>query len=408
MIRRNDLLPILLTFILLAIPILASSGDRNPTFQHCLKGCQLTYCEPHQPPIPKYLRMFGWTCKENCAYECGHTFTDNIRPGSKNHQFYGKWAFYRLGPFQEPFSILMSIGNFYVNFKGLEQLRRRVRKENGLRNWLVALAFVQMNTWIWSSVFHARDTPNTERMDYFSATLTISFTLLYSIIRIFHLQTPISSSKYLFPVSAIIGFIVLGHFTYLLSFPKGQFPYGYHTKFNLLLAAIHNLLWISWSLSFQFPFPKMTFLGKTYTYPKPYPPNDPKTTEPKPSEYNTPLILVLLTTLAMSFELFDFAPVGRVIDAHSLWHFFTIPLTIAWWHFMVTDAIELEGSLLSTRGGHGAYTAVSDDKSEGNEGGRGESDPPVPRTPNFAQLAAGPRLGNLYSPGKSPKLEKPE
>lgn len=76
---------VLLLLVLLAIA-LASSGDRNPTFQHCLKGCSLTYCDPSQPPIPLYLRAFGWSCEGNCRYDCGHSFTDNIRAGSRWHQ----------------------------------------------------------------------------------------------------------------------------------------------------------------------------------------------------------------------------------------------------------------------------------------------------------------------------------
>ncbi|WVW80510.1 hypothetical protein I302_102494 [Kwoniella bestiolae CBS 10118] len=402
---RPTLLLILSLALVLALPILASSGDRNPTFQHCLKGCQLTYCEPHQPPLPGYLRAFGWTCKENCAYECGHTFTDHIRPGSKAHQFYGKWAFYRLGPFQEPFSILMSLGNLYVNLKGLEQLRRRVRKENGMRSWLTSLGWVQVNTWIWSSVFHARDTPTTERLDYFSATLTISFTLLYTLIRIFHLRTPMSSSRLLIPIAAILAFIVLGHFTYLLSFPLGSFPYGYHTKFNLVLASIHNLLWIAWTLSFKYPYPRMTLLGKTYSFPKPYPPHEPLQQNPKPKEWQTPMILVFLTTCAMGFELFDFSPVFRVIDAHSLWHASTIPLTIAWWHFMVEDTIELEGTMLSARSRPLTQSGNAGEKGEGVEG---EGELEVPRTPNFIQIASTPKLSKGLSPGRSPKVDKPE
>lgn len=69
---------------------------------------------------------------------------------------YGKWPFYRLGPIQEPISALASLGNLFVNLKGLEQVRRRVRQENGLRRWLEVLAFVQVNTWVWSAVFHCR------------------------------------------------------------------------------------------------------------------------------------------------------------------------------------------------------------------------------------------------------------
>ncbi|WVF71027.1 hypothetical protein IAT40_005824 [Kwoniella sp. CBS 6097] len=429
--RRTTLLfPLLLVLgtLLLIAPALvsASSGDRNPTFQHCLKGCQLTYCEPHQPPIPRYLSAFGWTCKENCAYECGHSFTDHIRPGSKHHQFYGKWAFYRFGPFQEPFSILMSIGNLYVNLKGLEQVKRRIRKENRMAPWLKGLGWVQVNTWIWSAVFHARDKPWTERLDYFSATITIAYTLLYTFIRIFHLQTPLphSSSRLLLPVAAAVSFLVLGHFTYLLSFPLGQFPYGYHTKFNLVLAGVHNVLWILWSLSFKYPYPTIKLGGRTIGFPKPYPPNHPLTTKPRPKEAATPLILVLLTTGAMAFELLDFAPVFRVIDAHSLWHAATIPLTIAWWHFMVEDSIALEGSLLQSRGVSGVglqgdqkpLTGGLSASTGGGEQGDGES-VNSPRTPNFAQLAAGnipgsgirfPIKGISRSPGPSPKVDKPE
>lgn len=36
--------------------------------------------------------------------------------------------------------------------------------------WIQAAA---MNTWIWSAVFHARDTLITERLDYFCATLYV-------------------------------------------------------------------------------------------------------------------------------------------------------------------------------------------------------------------------------------------
>ncbi|WVR05548.1 hypothetical protein IAU60_002567 [Kwoniella sp. DSM 27419] len=411
--------------VTIALPAFASPGDRNPTFQHCLKGCQLTYCQPDQPPIPGYLRAFGWTCRENCAYECAHSFSDHVPPGGKHLQFYGKWAFYRLGPFQEVFSILMSFGNFYVNYKGLQEVRRRVRPENKLRPWLQALALVQMNTWIWSAVFHGRDTPTTERLDYFSATVTIASTLLYTLIRIYHLQTPLSTSRLLLPVSAVIAFLVVGHFTYLLSFPLGQFPYGYHTQFNLYFAAVHSVLWVLWSFSFKYRYPRVTFLGRTYSWPQPYPPHDPYTTKPRPKDAATPLLLVALTLGAMAFELLDFPPVFRLIDAHALWHAATIPLAVAWWHFLTDDAINLEGSLLGARGVSATGLAADDKPLTG--GGGATASPSLedgPRTPNFASFAAMPKghfpkpnfnspsSGNpvLRSPARSPgpKADKPE
>jgi len=83
---RNHGLTALVGLAVLATVAYASTGDRNPTFQQCLKGCRITYCDPSQPPIPAYLRAFGWTCEDNCRYECGHAFTDMIRTGSRYHQ----------------------------------------------------------------------------------------------------------------------------------------------------------------------------------------------------------------------------------------------------------------------------------------------------------------------------------
>jgi hypothetical protein len=83
---RNHGLTALAGLAVLATVVYASTGDRNPNFQQCLKGCRITYCDPSQPPIPAYLRAFGWTCEDNCRYECGHAFTDMIRTGSRYHQ----------------------------------------------------------------------------------------------------------------------------------------------------------------------------------------------------------------------------------------------------------------------------------------------------------------------------------
>lgn len=69
---------------------------------------------------------------------------------------YGKWPFYRLGPIQEPASVLMSIFNLWANLHGVMDLLRRVRPENKLRRWLLAAGVAQINTWFWSTVFHTR------------------------------------------------------------------------------------------------------------------------------------------------------------------------------------------------------------------------------------------------------------
>lgn len=342
---------------------------------------------------------------------------------------YGKWPFYRLGPIQEPFSVLMSLGNLYVNLRGLSELRRRVRPENKLRKWLEMAGWAQVNTWIWSAVFHTRgeqsidrfhaatdtppDKPLTERLDYFSATITVAFSLIYAILRVLHLQTPLSTSRLAFPAVALVAFLVLSHFTYLLSFPLGRFPYGYHTAFVVCLGMAHNLLWIAWSLSFRIAYPTLTLGSRTIAFPNPYPPHDPRTT---PSlNAMTPLSLVILTILAMSLEVFDFHPIFRVADAHSLWHLATIPLAVGWWAFFCQDALDFEGSLMNARFVAGAN--IGDDEKMPLASpspirvtaGMGDlQSVRTPNTPAFAQLAAmpppprrTPRSSPRPSPGRS-------
>ncbi|XAO23593.1 hypothetical protein I312_102373 [Cryptococcus bacillisporus CA1280] len=182
--------------------------------------------------------------------------------------------------------------------------------------------------------------------------------------------------------------------------------------FNLCLGLIHNALWVVWSLSFRFPYPTLR-LGRflSLSFPHPYPPHNPYE-NPAPKESSTPAVLVGLTTLAMSLELWDFAPLFRVIDAHSLWHTATIPLTMGWWHFLMTDALELGGSLM---GQNGMGVGLPEESSGSGRGGRPlGKDAEVPMTPMFQQLASGrARLASPSpSPGTrmriSPKSSKPE
>ncbi|ORX35481.1 Per1-like-domain-containing protein [Kockovaella imperatae] len=404
--KRRRTVVLLLILLACLVPCEASSGDRNPTFQHCLKGCVSKICESsNAPALPPYLSLFRWTCEDNCKYHCVHSFTDNIPIGGQWHQFYGKWPFYRLGPIQEPLSVMMSLGNLYINLRGIFELKRRVREDNKLSKWLKLAGWCQVNTWFWSTVFHTRDTPITERLDYFSATITVAVSLLYAILRVFHLQTPVSTSRLACPISIGLAVLIMSHFTYLLSFPLGSFPYGYHTKFVIALAMVHNIIWILWSLSFHITLPTLTVRGTEIRIPAPYPPNDPRKVVPPTA--NTPAFLVLLTTLAMSFEILDFPPFLRIADAHAIWHGCTIPLAVAWWSFFCTDAIDFEGSLLDMRGGG---VGVGMDEKMPLSGGAGGHTGPVtrsmaaesPRTPldSTSQLGAIVMPSSSKSPGK--------
>ncbi|TXT04919.1 hypothetical protein VHUM_04002 [Vanrija humicola] len=334
----------LLALTVAAVPAAASSGDRHSSFHLCTNLCQVSQCEPHSPLIPLYLRLFGWTCTDNCNYHCAHRLTNEADAGREYyHQFFGKWAFYRLGPIQEPLSVLASLGNLVVHYRGLQRVQRTVRAGNNLRPWLESLAYIQINTWLWSTIFHARDTPITEKLDYFSAMITIAFTLLYAIVRIFGIVTPKTVSPLVYPVSGAVAVFVLWHFFYVLSF--AHFPYGYHVGVAIVLGMIHNVLWLIWTLSFHVELPTISINDTLLAWPEPYPQRNARNSR-RPAHSNMPAILVGLTMAAMTFEVLDFAPFYRVLDSHALWHLATIPLGEWWWEYMCADANELDGGLL--------------------------------------------------------------
>lgn len=325
-----------LVLVLLALATLttASSGDRHPTFHACHAQC-LPHCTPTSLSLP--LRLLRWSCADNCAYLCSHALTDAADAGTEHyHQFFGKWAFHRFLGAQEPASVLFSLGNLWVHLQGWQLASTRLRASNGLRPWLLLAAAAQVNTWIWSAVFHTRDVWWTERGDYFSATVTIAVTLLYAILRVLGLQTARTTSPMVAPVCGILALVVLGHFVYVSSLD--HFPYGYHVAFAAGLGMLGNLLWIAWSVS---------FVARPSFLPAPYP----ASTKPlsktagvtaAPTRCWTPAILVVLTLAAMSLEILDFPPYARALDAHALWHAATIPLGMGWWRFLVRDAAEMD------------------------------------------------------------------
>ncbi len=337
--------------LLLSTPTLASSGDREPGYQHCVSTCKAKACLPLAPPLSPILRATFWTCESDCAYRCTHAFTSAQPDGERTLQFHGKWPFWRVLGMQEPASVLFSVGNALVHYSALKKIRRRVADTNPLKPWAYALAVVQLNTWIWSAVFHTRDLRLTERMDYFSATATIMYTLHYTLNRLWHLYpTPPSVavvSRRQIALSVGFALVYISHLSYLLSTPR--FDYGYNIAFNVCLGAIHLVHWTLFSLAFT-----SKLSGVLALFPTPYPPHDPRAIHPKPNYHWSSGALVLATSASMSLELFDFPALGRVIDAHSLWHLATIFLASGWYTFIIRDVNLLWSVRTAETGASGA------------------------------------------------------
>lgn len=172
------------------------------------------------------------------------------------------------------------------------------------------------------------DKPVTEKLDYFSAGLSILFGLYIAVIRLFQLY-PISlgSGSHHSPTRSIFRhcWAVLctaaytGHVSYLSLAPR--FDYSYNILANLMVGVIHNILWILFAIPAT-PFKRFPFTTGSNA----------KRWLPKP------LWCVILMTGATALELFDFPPWYRIIDAHSLWHLATAPIAGIWYRFLVEDA----------------------------------------------------------------------
>ncbi|KXS09684.1 Per1-like protein [Gonapodya prolifera JEL478] len=189
------LLPLLSIFLLLLVSSAsASSGDRDPQYQTCLDSRRAQQCEGRLGPayaLSLALRVLRWDCEADIRYECMWDVTNSrTDQGLSVLQYYGKWPFYRLWGVQEPASVLFSILNGYAHYKGWKRLREVAPASYALRNTRVMYALVSINSWVWSSVFHSRDTYWTERLDYWSAALAIMFGLYLSVTRVLKLYVP--------------------------------------------------------------------------------------------------------------------------------------------------------------------------------------------------------------------------
>lgn len=292
--------------------------------------------------IPKPLtwlerNIFGWDCASNCGYHCMHQ-TERLRAaaGQPIVKYYGKWPFRRVLGMQELFSSLFSVLNAIPHIFWFMQLRRlygqvaKKRRENGyelvtngdgsenghkrsvsssfsspslslLRLWSL-YSIVYCNTWLWSTVFHARDLLWTERLDYFCASIGISFSLCVALVRVFGIQ---STKKRILLVFLPILSLLLAHIAYLQWI---HFDYGWNMKVSLSVGMIHSLLWISFSIARW-----------------------------RDGYHWRQVAGTLLLWLAASLEVFDFPPFFQLLDAHAMWHGLTPPLAYMLYQWVRDD-----------------------------------------------------------------------
>lgn len=358
--------------------------------------------------LPLVLRATFWTCPDDCAYHCTHRVTndafrrvkeikevakksiwaqvqsdvknggrgasrkeineriqeqvknalDKLTPVQKGMvQFHGKWVFIRVLGMQEPLSVLFSLLNLAVHLRYLPRLRKMVPDVFPLKMVYLAHGLISCNAWLWSAIFHARDKPFTERMDYFSAGAAILSGFVFTISRLFRLAP--GDPRFMW-VLRISGGALLLHILYLSL--ASRFDYTYNMTVNVLLALGHNVLWVIYSL-----LPGLFPDGSNDRYRvtkaalrahKPASgfstPNGGSPPAPVSSKVLLPStskkarrrlrLIVLLLTLAAALELLDFPPIVRALDAHALWHLSTVPIAAMWYDWIIEDSQECVSS----------------------------------------------------------------
>ncbi|KAI8987980.1 Per1-like protein [Mycotypha africana] len=305
-------LVLLLLFSIVTI-CAASYGDQQYVYRHCVADCA---SRTDISELPFYLRLLRWNVQQNCGYHCMHQITQRaIQENTNIYQYHGKWPFYRLYGIQEPASVLFSILNGLMHLRYFQIIRRQVNElYQPLKTYYLITSIIGMNAWLWSTVFHTRDTPFTEKMDYFSAGLYIFYGLCVAVIRIFGLQRRKRATMLISGWTAVCAVLYIAHVTYLSS--RSRFDYGYNMKACIAVGSLQTTLWLNWSIL------QYTRWGKK---------------EQRPFAWMAGLSVVLVSC-AMCLEVFDFPPYKGVLDAHSLWHASTIPLAPLFYKFLLKDA----------------------------------------------------------------------
>uniref|UniRef100_G3NVY0 Post-GPI attachment to proteins factor 3 n=1 Tax=Gasterosteus aculeatus aculeatus TaxID=481459 RepID=G3NVY0_GASAC len=317
-----------LLLLLTEVPaaVRASQGDKEPVYRDCVKQCVGTNCtgarlRGFQSAQPQYMALTGWTCRDDCRYECMWTTVGLYQAeGYRVPQFHGKvgavsvatalffssWPFTRFLCFEEPASALASLLNGLACLLMMLRYRSTVPRQSPMYHTVNAFSLVSLNAWFWSTVFHTRDTYLTEKMDYFCATAVILYSIYLCCVRTLGLRRPAASS--------MVGVLLILAFTSHVSFLTFvSFDYGYNMAANATIGMVNLLWWLCWCWQNRRTLPYSWKCG---------------------------LVVVLLYGLAL-LELLDFPPMLWVLDAHSVWHLSTIPVHFLFYSFLIDDSLYL-------------------------------------------------------------------
>ncbi|XP_050537327.1 post-GPI attachment to proteins factor 3 [Daktulosphaira vitifoliae] len=299
---------LLVIFAFNYVEVHTSLGDSFPSYRNCVLECTDKRCEKDGTRYKRnccgaIFDVFKWKCSENCKYDCMWPMVEGlVERDWPVPQFHGKWPFKRILGLQEPASVAFSILNLLTNLFMFNRFREQIRFTLPSFNIWSLYTLVSANCWIWSAVFHGRDTMFTEIMDYISAYAMVLFAFYTIGHRILLFSKPIIKSTF----TLICSFAFIYHSLYLLT---TEYDYKYNMTTNLLVGTVTGtamLIWAVWNR-------KKMGHGKYLIF------------------------YVIGMTLASLLELADFPPILWTFDAHSLWHLATAPNAYFMYKFAIED-----------------------------------------------------------------------
>ena len=363
----------LVSLLLLSAIVLASEGDRDPEYVQCLSDCdQLMNCDvvsgtQANTQTTLYSRelfansypvgwlsenLLQWDCHLNCRYTCVRFNAFNRRvEGQPVVQYDGKWPFIRVFGITEVFSVIFLLGNLWANYSSIFRMKWEYNKSSrtpGQEEYGIAykqyliLLYVSVVGWLFSTVFHIRDSPLTETCDYFGAVAIIMCNFNAIVVRYFRLYTKkFALLRGIFQLILFITYIT--HCSILLQ----NWDYAYNVKFSSFFGIISMVLWVLHLLKVNQVYQKAFQVYSNSIQLLPYETRILAKINTlgffSESQYIPfiPIALNAFIIFGMSLELLDFPPIFDFIDAHALWHLATIFPSWIWYDWNAWD-IEFE------------------------------------------------------------------
>lgn len=301
------------------ILIQASKGDRDPIFYNCHRECLRTNCSGNGVAFKSsyalkqsfFEKLLDWNCDDECKYNCMWK-TVSLQKDSAVMQFYGKWPFVRFLGIQEPASTVFSFMNLLSHLYLLKKFRKNVSSDSPCYIiWHIFAAFC-LNGWFFSTMFHARDKPATEFLDYISAYSIVLVTLYCMVIRFIHNRSAIYKQ--------MISVVFLCHYLgYIANILNGDFSYHANMNTNIITGLLSAIGWLSWYV-----------FNRRKSYSKKI------------------VLFYVMIGMSFIFEFFDFPPILWTFDAHSFWHLSSIPINFVIYSFAISDCQALRIEKIKT------------------------------------------------------------